>query len=81
MWKTINKVLDKHTSSGIPSSLELDGKCLTKDLNILQAFNHHFTSVVPKLAEKIEDRNGDDCLQNISAETSSDMSVITIDEN
>ncbi len=47
----------------------------------MEAFNHHFTSIGSKLAEKIEDRDGNDCLQNISAETSSDMSFSTIDEN
>ena len=52
MWKTINKVLDKNTNSDIPSSLEFEGKRLTREPDILEAFNHHFTSIGPKLAQK-----------------------------
>ena len=80
MWKTINKVLDKNTNSDIPSSLEFEGKRLTREPDILEAFNHHFTSIGPKLAQKIEVRNDDDCLQNITTE-SNDMIFRNVDEN
>ena len=80
MWKTMNKVLDKNTNSDIPSSLEFEGKRLTKEPDILEAFNHHFTSIGPILAQKIEVRNDDDCLQNITTEPNN-MIFGTIDEN
>ena len=80
MWKTINKVLDKNTNSDIPSSLEFEGKRLTREPDILEAFNHHFTSIGPKLAQKIEVRSDDDCLQNITTE-SNNMIFRTVDEN
>ena len=79
MWKTINKVLDKNTNSDITSSLEFEGKRLTREPDILEAFNHHFTSIGPKLAQKIEVRSDDDCLQNITTE--SNMIFRTVDEN
>ena len=80
MWKTINKVLDKNTNSDIPSSLEFEGKRLTREPDVLEAFNHHFTSIGPKLAQKIEVRNDDDCLHNITIE-SNNMNFRTFDEN
>ena len=80
MRKTINKVLDKNTNSDIPSSLEFEGKRLTRKPDVLEVFNHHFTSIGPKLAHKIEVRNDDDCLQNITTE-SNNMIFNTVDEN
>ena len=80
MWKTINEVLDKNTTSDIPSSLEFERKRLTREPDILEAFNHHFTSIGPKLAQKIEVRSDDDCLQNITTESNT-MIFGTIDEN
>ena len=53
MWKTIDKVLDKNKSSDIPSKLDFDGKRLTREPDVLEAFNHHFTSRGPKRAQNI----------------------------
>ena len=69
IWKTMNKVLDKKTNSDISSSLEFEGKRLTREPDILEAFNHHSISIGPKLAQKIEAPNDDDCLQNITTES------------
>ena len=80
MWKTINKILDENTNSDIPSSLELEGKRSTKEPDILEALNHHFTSIGPKLAQRIEVRSDDEWLQNITTEPNN-MILGTIDEN
>ena len=37
MWKTINRVLDKDAKSTKPSSIEIDGKTLTKEHDVLEA--------------------------------------------
>ena len=50
------------------SSVEVDGKCLTREHDALEALNRHFVSVGPKLAKKIVSRPGDNCLQNIKPE-------------
>ena len=80
MWKTINKVLDKNTNSNILSSLEFERKRLTRESDVLEVFNHHFTSIGPKLAQKIEARNDNDYFQNITIE-SNNMIFKTVDEN
>ena len=80
MWKTINRVLDKNTNSSSPSSLEVNGKRLTTGVAVLEAFNHHFTSVGPKRAKDIEVRHGDDCLQNVNHRPST-LEFRTVDEN
>ena len=80
MWKTINKVLDKNTSSDFPSNHDFDGERLTREPDVLEAFNHHFISKGPKLAQKIEVRSDDDCLQNITAEENN-IVFKTVDEN
>ncbi len=79
MWKTINKVLDENRNSDFPASLELKGKRLTKECDVLKAFNHHFTYIGPKLTQNIEERIDDDCLQNISPEWDN-MIFRTVDE-
>ena len=63
MRKKISEVLDKNTNSDIPSSLEFEGKCLTRKPDTVEAFNHDFISIGPKLAQKIEVRNDDYCIQ------------------
>ena len=50
MWKTLNRVLDKDAKSATLSSIEIDGKTLTKERDVLEALNCHFVSVGPKLA-------------------------------
>ena len=78
--KTTNKVLNKNTNSDIPLSLKVEEKGLTREPNSLEAFNHHFTSIGPKLAQKSAVRRDDDCLLNISTE-SNNMTFRTVDEN
>ena len=68
MWKAINKVLDKNENSVKLSSVEVDGKCLTRERDVLETLNRHFVSVGTNLAKKIVSRPGDDCLQNIKTE-------------
>ena len=68
MWKAINKVLGKKESSVKLSSVEIEGKYLTREHNILEALNQHFVSVGPSLAKAITAKPGDDCLQTIILE-------------
>ena len=75
MWRTINKV---NTVS--LSSLEIAGKYLTRERDVVEAMNHHFVSVGPKLAEKIISKPGDDCLRYINPE-SNEMVFKSVDEN
>ena len=66
MWKTINRVLDKDAKSTTLSSIEIDGKMLTKERDVLEPLNCHFVSVGPKLARSVETRPSDNCLQHIT---------------
>ena len=66
MWKAINKVLDKNENSVKLSSVEVDGKCLTRERDVLETLNLHFAG--SNLAKKIVSRPDDDCLQNIKTE-------------
>ena len=50
------------------SNVEVEGKCLNRERDILEALNQHFVSVGPKLAKKISTKPGDDCLQTITPE-------------
>ena len=68
MWKAINNVLGKKENSVKLSSVEIEGKYLTRKRDILEALNQHFVSVGPNLAKKITAKPGDDCLQNITLE-------------
>ena len=79
MWNTINKVLDKNQHSVKLSSIEVDGKYLTRETDILEALNKHFVSVGPNLADKIISKPGDDCLQNIKP-VQKEMKLKTIDD-
>ena len=56
MWKAINKVLDKATPSTEVSTLDVEGRTTTKEKDIAEALNHHFTTIGPKLASKLEFR-------------------------
>ena len=62
MWWTINKVLDKNVETVSLSSLEVQGKYLTRERDVVEAMNRHFALVGPKLAEKITSKPDDDCL-------------------
>ena len=68
MWQVINKVLDKATPSTEISSLEAEGKTITKEKDIAEALNNHFTNIKPKLAIKLESRPDDDCLKQINVQ-------------
>ena len=50
------------------SSVEIEGKYLTHERDILEALNQHFISVGPNLVKKITAKPGDDCLQTITLE-------------
>ncbi len=45
MWKTINKVLGRNQHATKPSSVEVNGIRITREQNVLEAFNQHFISV------------------------------------
>ena len=49
------------------SSLDVDGRTLTKEKDIAEALNQHFVTVGPKLIEKLESKNEDDPLIKINA--------------
>ena len=66
MWKTINRVLDKDIKSTTVASIEIDGKMLTKQRDLLEMLHNHFVSVGPKLASSMEARPNDNCLQHIT---------------
>ena len=79
MWQVINKVLDKATSSTEISSLDVEGITITKEKDIAEALNHHFTAIGPKLATKLEPRPDDDCLKHINVQQNK-MIFVPIDE-
>ena len=54
MWKIINKVLDKSPQLTTISCFDVEGNRITKEANIAEALYHHFVTVGPKLASKIE---------------------------
>ena len=57
MWKTINKVLSKNQCSTTPGSVMYEGQLIEKQKGIAEAFNSHFTTIGPKLAEKSKLKN------------------------
>ena len=63
MWKTINKVLNKNQCSTAPASVMYEGKLIEKQKEIAEAFNNHFTTIGPKLAERVETKESDDPLR------------------
>ena len=79
MWQVINKVLDKATPSTEISSLDVEGITITKEKDIAEALNHHFTTIGPKLATKLEPRPDDDCLKHINVQQNK-MMFVPIDE-
>ena len=70
MWKTINKVLDKSSQSITTSCLDVEGNRITKEADIAEALNHHFVTVGPKLAGKIEQWTNDDPLKYVVKQSS-----------
>ena len=79
MWRTINKVLDRDSSKVPVTSLNCEGKLLTNDREIANAFNEHFISVGPKLAEEIITEPNDDPLSQISGINSKILNFKIID--
>ena len=63
MWQTINRVLERSSKSTMPAGLNTEGGKITKGGDIVEAFNHHFVSIGPKLASKIEQNANDDPLK------------------
>ena len=79
MWRRINKVLDKNVETVLLSNLEVEGKYLTRELDLVEAMNRHFALVGTKLAEKVTSKPEDDCLCYITYE-SNVMAFKTINE-
>ena len=79
MWKVINEVLDKATPSTEVSTLDVEGRTITKEKDIAEALNHHFTTIGPKLASKLESRFDDDSLKHINAQQNK-MMFVPVDE-
>ena len=79
IWRTINKVLDKYFETVSLSNLEVEGKYLTRELDVVEAMNRHFALVGSKLAEEISSKPDDDCLCYITPE-SNVMAFKTINE-
>ena len=49
-------------------SVEVDGKCLIREHDVLEALHRHFVTVGAKVAKKSVSGLDDKCLQNIKAE-------------
>ena len=79
MWKVINKVLDKETPSTEISSLEVEGKTIANEKDIAESLNHHFVTVGPKLASKLESEPDDDSLKHINYQQNT-MIFVPIDD-
>ena len=71
MWKVVNKVLNKDHDSLSPLSVTYEGQSIDKSGEIAEAFNNHFVTIGPKLAEKIECEESDDPLKYIDNKGSS----------
>ena len=68
MWKTINRVLNKSQCSTTPRSVMYEGQSIEKQKAIAEAFNNHFITIGPKLAEKIETKASDNPLKYFTDE-------------
>ena len=69
MCRKITKVLDKNVEIVSLCSLEVEGKYLTRERDVVEAMNRHFALVGRKLAEKITSKPDDDCLCYITPES------------
>ena len=84
MWKTINKVLNKNQHSTTPKFVMFEGQSIEKPNEIAEAFNNHFATIGPKLADKIENKDSDDPLKylpNIGGSIASCFEFYTIHPN
>ena len=54
-WKGINNILNrKNANSDFPTHLVVDGKIISDDQEIAEAFNSFFTNIGPTLSNAIE---------------------------
>merc|ERR1712004_362398 len=54
-WKGINNILNKkNANSDFPTHLVVDGKIISEDQEIAEAFNCFFTNIGPTLSNAIE---------------------------
>ena len=60
MWKTINKVLYNNSNHTVTQNIIFEGTEFETPLQISEAFNKHFTTIGPKLAEKVISQPLDD---------------------
>ena len=68
MWKTINKVLHKNSNHTVTQNIIFKGTEFKAPLEISEAFNKHFTTVAPKLAEEVFSQPLDDPLRYLGNE-------------
>ena len=68
MWKTLNKVLHNNSSYTVTQNIILEGTELKTPLQISEVFNKDFTTVGPKLAEKVISQPLDDPLRYLGNE-------------
>ena len=68
MWKAINKVLHKNSNHTVTQTIIFNGAEFKTPLQILEAFNKYFTTVGPKLAEKVISQPLDDPLRYLGNE-------------
>ena len=61
------------------SSLDVEGKTITKEKDIAEALNHHLTNIGSELAIKLESRPDDDSLKHINVKQNKLM-FVHIDE-
>ena len=69
MWKTINNVLHKNSNHTVTQNIIFEGTELKSPSQLSEAFSKHFTTVGPKLAEKIEIQPSDDLLEYLGDKT------------
>ena len=72
-------MLNKNVETVALSSLQVEGKYLIRERDVVEEMNRHFALVGPKLAEKITSKPDDDCLCYITPE-SNVMTIKTINE-
>ena len=68
MWR-IDNALVKNVETVSFSSLQVEGKYLTRERDVVEKMNHQLALVGPKLAEKITSNPDDDCLCYITPES------------
>ena len=69
--KTINKVLHKNSNHTVTRDIIFEGAELKSSSQISEAFNKHFTTVGPKLAQKIKSKPSNDPLKYLEHKANS----------